>query len=347
MMRRAIKAGATMVELVRRRDVFLRDNWMCHLCGDPVPEQSRNATGTNLGGKSDPMRPAIDHVIPLSKGGGHTMANCKTAHGRCNSKKWNNHALPTETASVVVHIGDPEVLCSVVGCPRGVGNYNKGMCRAHYTRLQKTGDPLKAFCQCGCRQVVDVAPNRFGPVNVDGHGPGGVVAQSVADQLRTKVRFQPVTDHGRSIGLTDDCHIWTGAVGAEGYGTVSVRVTTGKRKAHQTHRAAYEAVHGSVTGLVVDHLCRERACFNVNHLEAIAHAENLRRGSSLVEACPKGHPYTEDNLRDGQAGKACRQCHNDRYHVRVKGHEFVADPSNPSTKRARCLTCRHLAQPAQ
>jgi hypothetical protein len=25
----------------------------------------------------------------------------------------------------------------------------------------------------------------------------------------------------------------------------------------------------------------------------------------------------------------------------------VADPSNPSTKRARCLTCRHLAQPAQ
>ncbi len=77
---RAIKAGATRVELVIRIEVFLRDNWICHLCGEEVPEKSRKYHGTYRGGRSDRQAPVVDHVIPLSMGGDHTYENCKTAH---------------------------------------------------------------------------------------------------------------------------------------------------------------------------------------------------------------------------------------------------------------------------
>jgi hypothetical protein len=339
---RAIKAGAARVELVIRMDVFLRDDWICHLCGDTVPEKSRGYHGTYRGGRSDRQAPVVDHVIPLSMGGDHTFENCKTAHRGCNSRKWKNNGLPKAESAVVAVPVDAADKCSLTGCPRPNGPYCKGMCRAHHTRVGKTGDPLKVFCQCGCKQLVSVGPDQFGQVMVDGHGGGGQVAQSFEDQLRTRVHYQPVSDHGRRVGLTDDCHIWTGPKGSDGYGTVSIRTSKGKRHAQQVHRAAYESAHGAdaLTHKVVDHVCRERLCFNVNHLEAVTHAENLRRGADVILTCPKGHVYDEANLRGGQRGRACKQCQRNNYHRSVLGHDFVVDPTNLSVKRARCLVCR-------
>ena len=34
-----------------------------------------------------PMSPTIDHIIPMSKGGGHTWDNVQIAHAICNSRK--------------------------------------------------------------------------------------------------------------------------------------------------------------------------------------------------------------------------------------------------------------------
>lgn len=36
-----------------------------------------------------PMRPSIDHIVPLSKGGGHELANVQLAHYQCNLRKGN------------------------------------------------------------------------------------------------------------------------------------------------------------------------------------------------------------------------------------------------------------------
>ncbi|MBQ1064490.1 HNH endonuclease [Micromonospora sp. C41] len=75
---RARRAGATVIEVFDRTDVFVRDNWTCQLCGFPV-----DATASPF----DPSSPTVDHVVPLSRGGQHTMANVQCSHLGCNAAK--------------------------------------------------------------------------------------------------------------------------------------------------------------------------------------------------------------------------------------------------------------------
>ena len=75
---RARRAGAAVVELIQRDDVFERDGWICYLCGGRV---NRDASVFH------PDSPTVDHVTPLSRGGQHVMVNVRCAHLRCNSSK--------------------------------------------------------------------------------------------------------------------------------------------------------------------------------------------------------------------------------------------------------------------
>jgi hypothetical protein len=44
------------------------------------------------------------------------------------------------------------------------------------------------------------------------------------------------------------------------------------------HRKHYEQFKGPIPdGLEIDHTCRNTRCVNPEHLEAVTHAENLRR----------------------------------------------------------------------
>ncbi|MSS84495.1 HNH endonuclease [Actinomycetaceae bacterium WB03_NA08] len=65
-------------DVVDRFVVFERDGWICQLCGGPVdPELKR----------PDVMSASLDHVVPLSLGGDHSMENSQLAHLSCNSAK--------------------------------------------------------------------------------------------------------------------------------------------------------------------------------------------------------------------------------------------------------------------
>jgi hypothetical protein len=106
------------------------------------------------------------------------------------------------------------------------------------------------------------------------------------------------------------CIPWTGAIDRKGYG----RTTSSGRNGEPTlaHRAAYIAANGPVpVGLELDHLCRNPRCVNVEHLEAVTHAENVARAAAAQTHCKRGHEFTPENTyarRDGLGRRQCRAC---------------------------------------
>lgn len=65
-------------ESVNRRKVFDRDGWVCGICGDLIFESVKYP---------DPMCVSLDHVVPLSRGGGHLYSNTQASHLACNIRK--------------------------------------------------------------------------------------------------------------------------------------------------------------------------------------------------------------------------------------------------------------------
>ncbi len=110
---------------------------------------------------------------------------------------------------------------------------------------------------------------------------------------------------------TAGCLLWLGGTGSQGYGHLIVR-----GREMPAHRFAYELAYGAVPdGHVIDHLCRVRHCVRPEHLEAVTHVENVKRGevgrnSREKTTCPAGHLYDQVNTRISREGKrVCRACH--------------------------------------
>lgn len=94
-----------------------------------------------------------------------------------------------------------------------------------------------------------------------------------------------------SVEDESGCRIWVRGLTRGGYGVVSIR-----NKAHYVHRLAYETFVGPIPeGLVIDHLCRNRACVRPDHLEVVTYQVNLNRGSKSrgPTVSSVNHPPTE------------------------------------------------------
>lgn len=131
----------------------------------------------------------------------------------------------------------------------------------------------------------------------------------------TKHQLTPMIDRilARIQLIPTGCWEWTGAK-ALGYGVIG----RGRRNdgTVQVHRALWEWLCGPVpSGMQLDHLCRNRACCNPNHLEVVTQRENILRGDSTAAQharkthCIHGHLFDETNTYfDRRGRRTCRTC---------------------------------------
>ncbi len=124
-----------------------------------------------------------------------------------------------------------------------------------------------------------------------------------AGRLFSRIEPNPVTE----------CWVYTGALNPKGYGQFALE-TLGNTVL--VHRLVYQIMVGPLPKkLVLDHLCRNRACCNPDHLEPVTSRENWYRGESPFALnakkthCKRGHEFTLENTRRSKKGaRICRAC---------------------------------------
>lgn len=148
--------------------------------------------------------------------------------------------------------------CRIPGCGRPV--HALGLCNAHHVRHLR-GQPLRA----PFRRMVCGTPE---------------------ERLKAWVEVDPDTG----------CHIWTGHLGAGGYGRMFV---AGKNP--MVHRLAWELAHGPIPeGMLVLHTCDNVRCCNPEHLKLGTYKDNARErvARNRIKGCReedlKRHPQWGD-----------------------------------------------------
>lgn len=105
------------------------------------------------------------------------------------------------------------------------------------------------------------------------------------------------------------CWQWQATLDRHGYGTFYL----GRNLA--AHRVAYALIVGDIPdGLHIDHLCRNRACVNPTHLEAVPQRVNTLRGQApsavafRESRCKQGHARSFENTYVNPNDPRHRQC---------------------------------------
>lgn len=140
------------------------------------------------------------------------------------------------------------------------------------------------------------------------------------------------------------CWIWAGYCNRKGYGRFKVDGALMLVHRYTYHRFIGKAIPD---GWTIDHLCRNRACCNPSHLEAVPHAMNCRRGSvATATHCKRGHPLSGNNLRvrqiaTGRTTRTCKACYS--LGVRRRYRNSPAYKGNGSYRERDATTGRFIS----
>lgn len=128
-------------------------------------------------------------------------------------------------------------------------------------------------------------------------------------EIKAPCRVRPPIDRfmEKIKKLENGCWEWTASKYQSGYGSFKM-----DGRVIPSHRFSYQYFRGSIPpNLVIDHLCRNRACVNPDHLEVVDNKTNILRGVGMGARwarrthCSRGHklpPY------DGKSREHCWEC---------------------------------------
>lgn len=135
---------------------------------------------------------------------------------------------------------------------------------------------------------------------------------NVEDLFDSKERYEKAYESMlRRVKKTDSCWEWQGAIKPNGYGQATLTVSPGKIKNFYAHRFFMSEIPD---GLEVDHLCHNRSCVRLDHMETVDHRTNMNRKDpdnikGLSDHCGAGHKYTPENTHWRKNGfRLCMEC---------------------------------------
>lgn len=174
----------------------------------------------------------------------------------------------------------PKTICPQCGERK---HYSASLCDMCLDRLP--GPNPSGLCQCGCgrkTRLADQSDTQRGNIK------GKPVRFIYGHHLRPmNIARTTRPEDNYIVSPHTGCWEWQGYCNPRGYGTVEQR---GIRRT-PAHRYMYEQRYGPVDSrLDIDHLCRNPSCVNPDHLEAVTHAENARRGAKAK--------LTHDDVRE-------------------------------------------------
>lgn len=176
-------------------------------------------------------------------------------------------------------------MCAADNCEQKP--YARGMCRPHYMRWHRLGDPLAG----GPPKSMGTPAERFWR-KVDQHGP--------------------IPDHRPDLG---QCWLWTGARDRRDRSEYGRFRAVSNQPMELAHRFAWQLDGRPLhSGQQLDHLCRATYCIRPDHLQPVSNRENTRRGKvsalrNWATHCKHGHPWNDENTyREPKGKRACRTC---------------------------------------
>lgn len=120
-------------------------------------------------------------------------------------------------------------------------------------------------CECGCGQLTQIATRTRASEGIKKGVPKRFV---LGHNRRQTPNEYEVDDNG--------CWIWQRSIVRSGYG-IAWRNGTNVL----AHRWYYQRANGPIPdGYQLDHLCRNRACVNPEHLQPVSRRANVRRGAN-------------------------------------------------------------------
>lgn len=157
-------------------------------------------------------------------------------------------------------------------------------------RLQRIPPNPSGLCMCGCGEPTPIAPQ-------SSKKQGWVLGEPVRFIRGHQHRKPGIPDYiEEDHGYVTPCWAWQRSKSEMGYGTAVI----GSRR-YPAHRVMYERLRGPIPdGLELDHLCRSPSCVNPDHMEAVTHTENVRRGPNIKlneQAVREIRTITETNMK--------------------------------------------------